>query len=420
MDPTLRFLKKFIPKKLFEGLQPSYHYLMAFLAAVLYRFPADKIIVIAITGTKGKSTSTEILSAIFEAAGHKTALSNTVRFKVGSESRPNLYKMSMPGRLFTQKFLRQAVTAGCTYAIIEITSEAARFHRHKFIELDGLIFTNLAPEHIESHGSYEKYLAAKLSIATSLARSTKKRRIIVANADDVEGAKFLNMNVSEKYPYSLTHAAPYTLAHHEMSFTLDGQTLRANVSGTFNLYNILGAATFAKTHGVSIEVIKTALEQFKGVRGRVERIDAGQNFTVIVDYAHTKESLESLYKIFDGARKIAVLGNTGGGRDKWKRPAMAKVAEQYCDEIILTNEDPYDEDPHAIVEEMRQAIQKKPVQIILDRREAIAAALRKARPGDVLLITGKGTDPYICGPNNSKLPWDDATVVREELLKIKN
>jgi UDP-N-acetylmuramoyl-L-alanyl-D-glutamate--2,6-diaminopimelate ligase len=139
---------------------------------------------------------------------------------------------------------------------------------------------------------------------------------------------------------------------------------------------------------------------------------------VVVDYAHTPDSLQKLYDVFQGSRRICVLGNTGGGRDLWKRDEMAKIAANECDEIILTNEDPYDDDPKKIVDDMAAAIPESMPTVIMDRREAIAAALAMAKPSDAVLITGKGTDPYIMGANNTKIAWDDATVVREELAKI--
>jgi UDP-N-acetylmuramoyl-L-alanyl-D-glutamate--2,6-diaminopimelate ligase len=418
MERVLDFARRLIPTSIFKRLQAPYHYLLAVLGAIFYRFPSRKLTVVAVTGTKGKTTVTELVSAILEAAGHRTAVSNTVRFKIGEVSERNLYKMSMPGRFFIQRFLRRAISAGCDYAVIEITSEAARLYRHKFIALDTLIFTNLAPEHIESHGSYEKYLEAKLSIGKALAKSNKERRIIVANADDKESGKFLALDVPEKYYYSLTDAQPYSLTSTGIDFSFCGQTIRSPLSGQFNLYNILAATTFAKTQNIEIGTIKKALENFSGVPGRVERISAGQDFTVIVDYAHTPDSLEKLYDVFQNSRRICVLGNTGGGRDKWKRPEMAKIAQRHCDEIILANEDPYDEDPLAIIDDMKKVITEKPVRVIVDRREAIHEALKLAKTGDVVLITGKGTDPYIMGAKGDKIPWSDAEVAKEEIGKL--
>jgi UDP-N-acetylmuramoyl-L-alanyl-D-glutamate--2,6-diaminopimelate ligase len=170
---------------------------------------------------------------------------------------------------------------------------------------------------------------------------------------------------------------------------------------------------------VPFNKIKSAIEKFSEIKGRVERIKEGQDFDVVVDYAHTPDSLRALYKAFENHKKICVLGNTGGGRDTWKRDEMAKIAADMCDEIILTNEDPYDDDPQKIVSDMASAIpEAKPI-VIMDRREAIAKAISLARSGDSVLITGKGTDPYIMGQNGSKIPWSDAQVVREELRKIK-
>jgi UDP-N-acetylmuramoyl-L-alanyl-D-glutamate--2,6-diaminopimelate ligase len=201
--------------------------------------------------------------------------------------------------------------------------------------------------------------------------------------------------------------------------TFDNTKIKSHLSGKFNIYNILAATTFAKSQSISTETIKNAIEKFRGIRGRVERIEEGQDFTVVVDYAHTADSLEKLYEAFQNTKRICVLGNTGGGRDKWKREVMGAVADKYCSDIILTNEDPYDEDPRAIVEDMTTGIKNVDFQIIMDRREAIHKALSIAETGDTVLITGKGTDPYIMGPNNSKLEWDDAEVVREELSKLK-
>ncbi len=326
--------------------------------------------------------------------------------------------MTMPGRFFLQKFLSQAVKEKCDYAVIEMTSEGAKQFRHKFIDLNALIFTNLSPEHIESHGSYEKYAEAKMKIAEALEKSEKKNKIIIANTDDPVGGKFLNINVSERHPFSLKDAEPYELQVDGLEMTFVGEKIKSFLSGKFNIYNILSAATYAKAIGVDALKIKNAIEKFKGIRGRVEKVEAGQDFSVIVDYAHTPDSLEKLYEVFQNQKRICVLGNTGGGRDKWKRSEMARIAEENCDEIILTNEDPYDDDPKEIVEEMAKVIKETPVDIIMDRREAIHEAISRASIGDAVLITGKGTDPYIMGPNGSKIPWDDATVVREELNKI--
>lgn len=418
MENILRAFKKIIPRNIFRVFQPAYHYGLALLSAIVYRFPSRKIKVLAITGTKGKTSTTEIVNAILEEAGYKTALAGTLRFKIGDEEERNLYKMTIPGRFFVQSFLRRAVNAKCDWMIIEMTSEGARQFRHKFINFDALIFTNLSPEHIESHGSFENYKSAKLSIARALADSPKRPRIVIANEDNEFANEFLAVNADTKTTYSLKDAEPYTLEKDSTSFNFIGTPIRAHLSGAFNLSNMLAGISFARAINISPEVIRRALEKFHGIRGRVERVNAGQDFDVIVDYAHTTDSLEKVYEVFQDSRKICVLGGTGGGRDSWKRPAMGSIASAHCDEIILTNEDPYDEDPQKIVSEIMAGVDGGRAEIIMDRREAIARALSLAKTGDAVIITGKGTDPYIMGPNGTKIEWDDADVAREELKKL--
>ncbi|MFA6269634.1 MAG: UDP-N-acetylmuramyl-tripeptide synthetase [Candidatus Paceibacterota bacterium] len=447
-----KILKKIIPKSVFQFFQPTYHYLLAFLGALIYRFPAQKLIVIGVTGTKGKTTTVELVNAILESTGYKTALQSTLRFKIAKKEKRNLFKMSMPGRFFVQKFLRDAVTAGCSHAIIEMTSEGAKQFRHKFIHPDALIFTNLAPEHIESHGSYEKYLQAKLSIARELESPKKKfmkkvwpvstRRsedflkepfslgsVIIANTDDKEGKKFLALNIQNKIPYSLNDAINVKATEKGSSFQLGKLVVHSKLPGIFNVSNMLGAIALAKFMNIPDEKIKKGLEDINFIRGRMEKIENNLDIDIVVDYAHTPDSLMAVYGTYNSHMKIAVLGNTGGGRDTWKRKVMGEIADKYCDQIILTNEDPYDEDPRKIIEDVKVGITKKQVEIIIDRREAIATAIKKAltikkESGDkykvAVLITGKGTDPYIMEAGGKKTPWDDAEVAREELQTILN
>jgi UDP-N-acetylmuramoyl-L-alanyl-D-glutamate--2,6-diaminopimelate ligase len=417
VETVIKFAKKLLPSKVVSKLLPFYHFLLAITGAVIYRFPSNSVKVVAVTGTKGKSSTVEIANAILEEAGFRTAILSTIRFKIGNESKPNLLKMTTPGRFFVQKFIRDAVNAKCDYVVLEMSSEAAKQFRHKFISYDALIFTNLSPEHIESHGSYENYVNAKLSIGKELEKSGKQNRALVVNADEKESERFLKLKIPTKLSYSLDESA-YKTEKGKISFNFDGQVLSAPLEGKFNIYNCLAGATYAKSQGIDTETIKKALEKIKIIRGRVEHINCGQDFDVVVDYAHTADSLEKLYQAFPNQRKIAVLGNTGGGRDTWKRPVMAEVADKYCNYIILTNEDPYDEDPREIINQMIPGIKNHKPEIIMDRRGAIEAALRAASPSSVVLITGKGTDPFIMGPNGSKTPWDDATVVREELSKL--
>jgi UDP-N-acetylmuramyl tripeptide synthase len=223
-----------------------------------------------------------------------------------------------------------------------------------------------------------------------------------------------------------------------VSFEWQGEKIKSVFPGTFNVYNMLAAATFShKALGVLPKTISDALSKLVSIRGRMERVSITTNgnetfpsYPVIVDYAHTEDSLRKVYEALPNHQKICVLGGTGGGRDKWKRPLMGGVAVEYCKEIILTDEDPYDEDPLLIIDDIKRGIDTAnkdrakngmaivPCEVILDRRRAIAAALTDAKTGDVVVITGKGTDPYIMGADGLQTPWDDAQVVREELTEL--
>ncbi len=421
-DGMKRLVKLFIPRFVLNW----YHLSLAYVGAFLYRQPSHSLTVIGVTGTKGKSTTAELLWAILTQAGYTVALASTIRFAIGDKSERNLFKMTMPGRFFLQRFLRKALDAGATHAVIEMTSEGARQFRHKGIELDALVFTNLAPEHIESHGGLEQYVAAKLSLAEHVATSSKRPRITVANADDAYGKKFLAVDADIRTPFSLQDAEPYTADDRSVRFVWRGTFFTLPLPGVFNLKNALAALCVGEALGVPVGVMQKALEHIPPVAGRAERVERGQHFAVIVDYAHTPDSLKALYETYHKpptettppARIIGVLGSTGGGRDTWKRPEMGALAEEYCDVAILTNEDPYDEDPQKIVGELAKGFNTKRPVIELDRRLAIARALREAKDGDSVLITGKGTDPYIMGPHGSREVWSDKSVAEEELEKL--
>lgn len=410
----LSFIKKLIPAPLFS----SYHFALALLAVLFYRFPSRRLFVIGITGTKGKSSTAELIQSILEAGGEPTALLSTIRFKIGDESVPNRFKMTLPGRFFIQRFLRHAVDAGCRYAIVELTSEGVLQHRHRFIDLDALIFTNLTPEHIEAHGSYENYVAAKLKLRDALEHSSKDRRFMFANTDSKHADEFLDVSEARAIPFSSKDAEPYHVRDNGIDLTFDGTYMHSPLIGVGSLYNIIAAATLAKTMGIEKEVIKRGIEGLQEIPGRGQKVHKGQNFDVVVDYAHTPESLEQLYQSFPKRNKICVLGNTGGGRDRWKRPKMGALAERYCNKTILTNEDPYGEDPTRIVDEMATGFKKKKPEIVMDRRAAIRKALSVAKKGNAVLISGKGTDPFIMGPHGQKTPWSDKKVAEEELAKL--
>ncbi|HEV7449400.1 MAG TPA: UDP-N-acetylmuramyl-tripeptide synthetase [Candidatus Paceibacterota bacterium] len=408
-------LHKLAPRFVFD----IYHLAWAHGSALWYGNPSKKLVVIGLTGTKGKSTTAELVRTMLAGTGHKVAMASTVRFMVGDVVERNLFKMSMPGRGYLQQFLRQALDAGCTHAVMEMTSEGTLEFRHKGIELNALIFTNLAPEHIERHGSFEAYVAAKLSLAEHLSRSGKRPRIIVANIDDTYGKDFLAVGADIRAPFGLADAEPYTADDKSVRFLWKGVLFSIPLPGLFNLKNCLAALTLGQALGLSSEKMKQALEHVAPVAGRVQRIEQGQPFAVVVDYAHTPDSLKALYEAYKNKRIIAVIGSTGGGRDTWNRPLKGAVTEEYADMTYVTNEDPYDEDPQAILESVATGFTKRNPKLILDRRAAIAAAIGDAKDADdAVLITGKGTDPYIMGPRGTKEVWSDAQVAQEELIKL--
>lgn len=415
LEQLLRTTEKFIPKKLYKAGQPVYHWLLALAGAVRYGFPSRHINVVGITGTKGKTTTSELVAGVLRAAGYKVALANGIHFVLGDEEERNKYKMSMPGRFFVQHFIKRAVDAKCDWLVLEMTSEGAKQFRHKWIDLDAFIFTNIEPEHIESHGSFENYQNAKLSLAESLKKRTKETHLI-ANRDDELTKRFVQIGAAHNHTFSIEDVRPYK-ADHGIELRVDGSTIYSKLHGDFNVKNILAALTFGNAIGITTAALKQGIESVERVPGRTEQVIATP-FEVYVDYAHTPESLRALYSSFTSQKKICVLGNTGGGRDTWKRPEMARIADEYCDQIILTDEDPYDEDPQTIVDAMRVAISNTPCDIIMDRRSAINTALRKAKKGDVVLITGKGTDPYIMRANGRREPWSDREVVLEEMSSI--
>lgn len=418
MHALRNLLESLLPRRTYVALLRPYHLVWVAVSAFMCGFPARKLTVVGITGTKGKSSVSEMLFAILRYANYPTALAGTIRFAVNEDSKSNLFKMTMPGRGFLQSFLRDAVAKGAKYAVLEVTSEGAVQHRHQFLDMDALIFTNLQKEHIESHGSMEAYAKAKFRLGQALARSPKRPRAIIAHSDDEYSKPYLALPVEAKLPFSIGDAQEVRILAGAVSFRYEGVLFEIPQPGEFSVLNALAAIKTAAWLGVSVEQSAQALHLLTRIPGRAEKIEAGQDFVAIVDYAHTPDSLHALYGAYKARRKICVLGNTGGGRDTWKRPLMGQIADEACDEVILTNEDPYEEDPGSILSAMAAGMSRAP-RIIMDRREAIRTALTLARPGDAVLVTGKGTDPYIMEANGKRTPWSDTTVVREELEKLK-
>ncbi|TSC89765.1 MAG: Uncharacterized protein G01um10143_255 [Parcubacteria group bacterium Gr01-1014_3] len=405
---------------MFSFFKNIYHYTLALLGSIFYGRPSRKLFVIGVTGTKGKSTTAELINAILEAAGKKTALISSVRFKVGDESVKNATSMTMPGRFFIQSLLRRAVNKGCEYAIIEVTSQGTLQHRHRFIDWDAAMFLNLHKEHIEAHGSFDKYRNAKLEFFRYAAKDSRKaKKLFIINEEDPAREYFAN----------LVAGAGRTIYFSREDFIekkLDNgrDSVSDWIGNSFNLENAAAATAFAESQGIGWDKIHKTLENFKGVPGRMEIIQT-EPFRVIVDYAHTPDSLEKLYRgLSEDKNKtkklICVLGAAGGGRDKWKRPVMGESAARYCREIFLTNEDPYDEDPEQILADIKSGVlnSKFPISnlhVVLDRREAIHKAIRSAKKGDTVIITGKGSESWLHIAGGKAIPWDERGIVEEEL-----
>jgi len=395
-------IKKIIPKFLLKW----YHFCWAFLGVVVFGFPSKNLVVIGVTGTSGKSTTTDLITRILQENGERVASISTIRFKIADKEWENKYKMSMPGRLVIQKFLKRAKDAGCKYIVLEVTSEGVRQFRHKFINFDTAVFTNLTPEHIESHGGFENYRNEKLK----LFKATKNNHVI--NIDDKNSKYFLDIPANKKIKYSFENVKNIKIGS-GISFNFNGTDFNINLFGEFNIYNALAAICVAQSYGISLETCVKALEKAKGIAGRMEIVTESP-IKVIVDYAHTPDQLEAVYKTFKDRTLICVLGSCGGGRDKWKRPVLGEIAKKYCKEIIITNEDPYDEDPMDIINKVAETAGPA-VKKILDRKEAIKTAVKLAKPGEVVIITGKGSEPWMCLENGKKIPWDDRRIAKESL-----
>jgi UDP-N-acetylmuramoyl-L-alanyl-D-glutamate--2,6-diaminopimelate ligase len=405
-------------------LKNIYHLSLAFLGNVVYGFPSRKIFVIGVTGTKGKSTVVELMSAILEAAGIASSFVSSVRIKIGDDVQPNKTGNSMPGRFFLQKFLRDAVRAGSRYAIIETTSQGVAQYRHRFIDFDMAMFLNLHPEHLEAHGSFERYRDAKVRFFSDVARrSAKSKKFFFINRADDAREHFFEavLNFGAIHYFSRENFVETKLARGKESI---GDWFENN----FNLENAAAAAKFAEVvAGVEWGVIKEALRAFKGVPGRME-IVREKPFRAVVDYAHTPDSLEKVYRALQPKssrnKLICVLGSAGGGRDTWKRPVFGGIAAKYCSEVFITNEDPYDESPEAIMQSIAEGFQSangdaRRLHRVGDRKEAIRSALGTAKKGDVVVVTGKGSETWIHEAGGKKAPWSDRGTI-EEILKSSN
>lgn len=416
--------KKKIRKIIPDFVISFYHLLWSFLGAIIYRFPGKEIKVIGITGTNGKSTTVKLVTQILKESGKRVAVVSSIDFEIDGEKRKNMMKMTMPGRGFIHKFLREAVDKGCDVAVLEVTSEGVAQHRHRFISFNVAAITNLSPEHIESHGGFENYKRAK----GKFFKEVKKTHVL--NFDDEYFDYFASFDCKDRYGYGFENQPEgldlsfkgdnFKISADEISFTVDKEEFSLKLPGKFNAYNGLAAIAIAKRLGIETKEIKKALKKVTGIPGRMEKV-IDEEFTVFVDYAFTPNALKQVYSSIEEKmnpnRLIAVLGACGGGRDKWKRPVLGEIAADFAQKVIVTNEDPYDEDPLEIIDQVASGTKGK-AQKIIDRREAIGSALSEAKEGDVVIVTGKGSESWIQVKNGKKIPWDDREVIKEEYNKI--
>ena len=447
----MSFIKKLIPGFILKPLRPFYHGLNAIIASWYYGRPSEKLVVIGITGTVGKSTTAAMLAHILNGTatspnpslggGGKTGYITTVNFFDGDQDLINKHGLSMPGGWLLQKQLKAMLNNGCKYAIVECTSEGLAQNRHLGINFDIALFTNLSYAHIEAHGTFGNYKLAKARLFETLAKCGKKsffpEKMIGVNFDDPMSGYFLGFLSQKRFGVSFRNIAISTVdrvfhaVKHDdgapAEFEMEGVEFCLNILGKFNSANAALAATCANMLGMDLAQIAKSLSTFRGVPGRMENISNNLGVTIIVDYGCEPESIRSsLESAAQLPRKklIHVFGSTGGHRDVSKRFVFGKTSAQYADEIIVTNDDVYDSDPERIAGNIVEGIKsftlrEPPYKVVLDRRQAIHQALAEAKKGDVVLITGKGSEQFLVLPANQRIDWDDRKVVREELARLE-
>jgi len=435
-----RLLRAIVPKRIVN----TYHVLESRVAALREGLPARKLLVVGVTGTKGKSTTVAMLSHCLTALGERVAFSSTVQWGMLGKTWPNTSKMTMPGRGELQHFLKRAVKAGCTAVVLEVSSEGLAQGRHLGIAFDAAVFLNLTPEHVESHGSFRNYREAKEKLFGSLNRPWRKTKnsksiptVIAANVDDPYAFSFLRHAADvhigfaqENYAVKAVTGLAVLRAQHvscsptQCLFQIEGQHCTLPLLGAFNVQNALATLAVLEGLGYNRAQAIVALAHFSGVPGRMEEVKLGAPFRVFVDYAHEPASLQAAYaavQLLQPKRFLTLLGAQGGGRDHAKRGVMGALAAEHAHVIIVTNEDPYDEDPERIIADVAtaaEAIGRANVIRVTDRRVAIGKLLHLGQPGDVLLLTGKGGEEVMAVAGGKLVPWDDRVALTEEWERI--
>lgn len=440
-------IKSFVKKLLPKNLTLFYHYILAAAAAIFYCFPAKKTLVIGVTGTKGKTSTANFIWSCLSSGGYKTGLISTANIRIGDKEELNKYHMTMPGRFTIQKLLAKMVKAGCKYCIVETTSEGIKQYRHIGIFYDIAVFTSLSPEHLQSHGkSFEEYKKMKGKMFASLFSCSKTlngkkvEKVIIANIDNKHAEYFLSFKADRKITFGILNEADFVAEN--IAETNDGvkfelqdpqagiPPFKIKILGKFNIYNALPAIIISRLAGIKDDLIAKGLQSLSIIPGRMEVINEGQKFLTIVDYAHEKESITNVLQTANrlkkaGAKVIILLGAEGGGRDKAKRPIMGELSAKMADYVVVSNVDPYDDDPKEILEDIAVSaerfgkIRDKNLFVIEDRQKGINKVLSLAEDKDIVLITGKGAEQSMI-INGSKKAWDDRIIVRQELKKMRD
>lgn len=375
-----------------------------------YDYPARKMRMIGVTGTNGKTTTSHMIGHILREQGHTVGIIGTVHVLIGKES----YEVNntTPDVVDLQQTLQKMVETGVTHCVMEVSSHALDMGRVDGVEYDTAVFTNLTQDHLDYHKTLENYLAAKAKLFTGLSDqgAVKAPKGAVINVDDAYSSQIVEKTAVQTIGYGIHGECNLTAKDLQMTANdssyaviLDGSEYRLHigVAGLFNVYNTLAAIGAARLEGVAMEHIIEALESFDAVPGRFELIDEGQDFAVVVDYAHTPDGLENILKTAKEivTNKIHVVFGCGGDRDATKRPIMGRIAAQYGDVVYVTSDNPRTEDPIQIVKDVEKGVREGlrsgvTYEVIVDRREAIQKAIRNAAQGDVVMIAGKGHEDY--------------------------
>lgn len=404
---------------------PDTRVALAKLAACFYGYPSRRFNLIGVTGTNGKTSTTILLDAIFRRWGKKTGLLGTIANRIGDEVMPTSH--TTPESLELQKLFKLMADAHTDYVMMEVSSHALSLNRVVDAEFDIGVFTNLTRDHLDFHRDFADYREAKGKLFSLLPAGGKSRpKYGLVNLDDPNSNYFMEISPVPVLTYSLVQPSDYQAVDIEItakgaSFCLKGRPadrIQLNQTGRFSIYNGLAAVAVAMEEGVPLDIIQAALAEFPGVPGRFELVDAGQDFTVVVDYAHTPDGLENVLKtareICPG-RIITVFG-CGGDRDRTKRPLMGNVVGRLSDYAVVTSDNPRTEEPEAIITDIEPGLVEAggKYEVLVDRKAAIQRALALANAGDLVLIAGKGHEDYqIIG--TKKYPFDDKKVVLEIL-----